>query len=117
MKYTECFVQNIMGRYSSYTVKFKICAAKYAKENTILESSRKIEVDRKNISEWVQQNDAGQFRDCAQSAKRLRGGGRKVKNTQVDNDVFEWFSERSARGIRVTGKQLLVEAQRRYIAS
>ena len=82
-------------------VKFKICVAKYAKENTISESSRKFEVDRKLIREWVQQYDAGQFRNCAPSAKRLRGGGRKAKNTQVDNDHFEWYSERRAEKLEL----------------
>lgn len=106
-----------MGKHESYTVKFKINVAKYAKEHTISETSRTFNIDRKRIREWKKQFEAGQFNESLMTVKRLPGAGRKVKNEHLDKDIFEWFCERRTSGIRITGKQLILEAQRRFIAS
>lgn len=51
------------------------------------------------------------------SVKRLPGTGRKVKNEQLDSDIFEWFSKRISTGIRITSKHLILEAQLWFIAA
>ena len=112
----ETITSKMSGRRSSYTVKFKISAAKYAKENNISEASRKFEVDRKRIREWVSFYDSGKLQDQAPSSKRLSGGGRRLRDAQIDQDIFEWFSDKRSQGIRITGKALLLEAQRRFVA-
>ena len=48
---------------ASYTMKFKINAVKYAKETNVSEASRKFEVDRKRIREWVSHFDAGKLQE------------------------------------------------------
>lgn len=50
------------------------------------------------------------------STKRLPGGGRKLKDADIDREIFTWFTEKRSQGVRVTGKALLVEAQRRFLA-
>ena len=104
------------ARHSSYTMKFKISAAKYAKETTISEASRKFEVDRKRIREWIVHFDAGKLQERSQSSKRLSGAGRRLRDAAIDQDIFEWFTERRSQGQRITGKGLLQEAQRRFFA-
>ena len=104
------------GKRASYSMKFKINAAKYAKETNVSEASRNFEVDRKRIREWVSHFDAGKLQEQATSSKRLSGGGRKLRDVDIDQDIFEWFTDRQSQGMRVTGKALLVEAQRRFFA-
>ena len=58
----------------------------------------------------------GKLQDQAPSSKRLSGGGRKQRDAQIDQDIFEWFSDKRSQGIRITGKALLLEAQRRFVA-
>ena len=94
----------------------KISAVKYAKEKNILEASRKFEVDRKRIQEWVSLYDAAKLQDQAPSSKRLSGGRRKLRDADINQDIFEWFSEKRSQGIRITRKALLLEAQRRFLA-
>ena len=48
---------------ASYTMNFKINAVKYAKETNVFETSRKFEVDRKQIREWVSHFDAGKLQE------------------------------------------------------
>lgn len=104
------------GKRSSYTVKFKISAVKYAKEKNISEASRKFEVDRKRIREWVSFYDAGKLQVQAPSRKHLSGGERKLRDADIDRDIFEWCSEKRSQRIRVTGKAVFLEAQRRFLA-
>ena len=43
-------------------------------------------------------------------------GERKLRDVDIDQDIFEWFTDRRSQGMGVTGKALLVEAQRRFFA-
>ena len=62
---------------------------KYAKETNVSEASRKFEVDRKRIREWFSHFNAGKLQEHATSSKRLSGGGRKLRDVDIDQDIFE----------------------------
>ena len=102
-------------KHASYTAKFKIQVATFAKENNISKTSQKFDIDRKKVRTWVRELDSGKLTDLPPSTKRKPGGGRKVKNIDVDRDLFEWFSEKRSEGIRITGKALLTEAKHRFV--
>ena len=56
------------------------------------------------------------FRRREASGTRLSGGGKKLRDVDIDQDIFEWFTDRRSQGMRITGKALLVEAQCRFFA-
>ena len=67
-------------------MKFKINAVKYAKETNVSEASRKFEVDRKRIREWVSHFDVGKLQEHV-----CLGVEGSLKDVDIDQDIFEWF--------------------------
>ena len=104
-------------RHASYTAKFKISVAKFAKENNITKASEKFDVDRKRVRTWVAELDSGKLTKLPPATRRASGGGRKLRDAEVDQELFEWFSERRSNGARITGKALLKEAQHRFFTA
>ncbi len=73
-----------MGKRGSYTIKFKKAAAEFGKQTSVSESSRKFEVDRKRVREWISQLDNGKFYDVPVTTMRLSGAaGRCKTNTST----------------------------------
>ena len=80
----------------------------------ITKPSKKRDVDRKGVKTCVPELDSGKLIKLPPATKRASGGWRKLGDTEVDQELLEWFSKRRSYGARITGKVLLKEAQHSF---
>ena len=69
-------------------------------------------VNQRQLKDWVKIVDELEGCVIARTAKRIKGGGRRVHYMQYDVALYQWFSDRSAQNQPVTARQLNEEAQR-----
>ena len=71
----------MMGKYKTYTLKFKAAAIDFSKHHSISETARVFKTDRKRIREWINNEDdvKKQLQCGTADRKRLAGGGTKKR--------------------------------------
>lgn len=97
-----------------YSVAFKLQVVDFV-TNGHSKSRAAIEygIHRRNVQAWCQTEQ--KLRDIkSKGAKRLAGGGRKVRYGNIDEAVWTWFQDRRAEGVRVTQKMLKYEVLRMH---
>ena len=78
-----------------------------------------IGVDRKRIKEWIQNESNIQNKVSSKNtgsfAKKLDGGGRKIKDMDLEEMFLEWISLQRSKNLRVSRK-LIQKKPRIYAA-
>ena len=60
-------------------------------------------MNRRRVQEWIQQEN--DLKKAVKKGFRVKGGGRKVSNPDMDNTLLKWLLDRRSAGGRVTGKK------------
>ena len=97
-----------------FTLQFKSSVVEYALSASNREAARKFDVDEKRVREWRANNEKlNQLKSTSQGAKRMRleGGGRKITNFDVEEQLLEWIHERRANSLRVSRKLITCKAK------
>ena len=78
-------------RCQKYSMEFKKATIKYAQENSIHSAAKKFKVDWKRVCEWVQKEE--KVTSIKEKRLRLNGGGRKLKDVELDEEVLSWIQQ------------------------
>lgn len=70
-----------------YDIKFKLKVIQYAKDHGNRQAERYFKVDRKRVREWRKIEDDLLKVTCPRIKKRRPGGGRKVRDVDIDMKV------------------------------
>ena len=101
----------------NYSLKFKATAVEYAENNSIHSAAVKYDVDRKRIREWSQKADViaeNNAKSGGSKRKRLDGGGRKLTDTDLEDELVEWIYNRRENMLRVSRKLIMSKAKYIY---
>ena len=104
-----------MSARKSYSLSFNLKVIDDVKEGVSKHrAALKYGVHRKKVEEWClkEQSVRTLKGNNVSSRKRPKGGGRKVKYQDIEDDLMTWFHDRREKGVRVTGKELKHEALR-----
>ena len=93
-------------------MEFKKATMKYPQENSIYGAAKKFKVDRKRVREWVQEEE----KVTPMKGKRFRfdGGGRKLINAELEEEVLGWIPQRRSNMLRVSRKVIIFKAKSIY---
>ena len=99
-------------RRQKYSMEFKKASIKYAQENSIHSAAKKFKVDRKRVREWVQKEE----KVISMKGKRFRvdGGGRKLTDVELEEEVLRWIQQRRSNVLRVSRKLIMFKAKSIY---
>ena len=99
-------------RRQKYSMELKKEAIKYAKENSINSAAKKFKVDRKRVREWVQKEE----KVTSMKGKRFRldGGGRKLTDAELEEEVLNWIHQRRSNMLRVSRKLIMFKTKSIY---
>ena len=81
-------------------MKFKKATIKYALENSMRSAAKKFKVDRKRVREWVQKEE--KVTSMKEKRFRLDGGGRKITDAELEEEVLSWIQQRRSNMLRVS---------------
>jgi hypothetical protein len=98
------------GQKKTYTNAFKLKVIDVAEVKGKHHAAKLFGVDRKRVREWCQLKNT--LINAPKSQKRAPGAGRPIKYKDIENSLLQWFQDRRAAGVRVTGKSLKYEAMR-----
>ena len=86
-----------------YTLSFKLLVVKHAKMSSIGAAEQKFGVDRKRIREWIQNESKIQNKVSSKNrgsfAKKLDGGGRKIKDMDLEEMLLEWITLQRSKNL------------------
>ena len=89
-----------------YALSFKLLVVKDAKMSSVGAAEGKFGVDRKRIREWIQNESKIQNKVSSKNtgsfAKKLDGGGRKIKYIDLEEMFLEWISLQRSNNLRVS---------------
>ena len=96
-------------RRQKYSMEFKKATIKYALENSIHSAAKKFKVDRKRVREWVQKEE----KVTSIKGKRFRvdGGGRRLTDVELKEEVLSWIQQRRSNIQRVSRKLIVFKAK------
>ena len=101
----------------SFSMSFKKEAITFAETTNNHDAARKFNVDVKRIREW-RQKKAEIVDTCAkakgQGKRRLEGGGRKITDEGLEEQLLEWIHGRRSSGLRVSRKLIMMKAKFLY---
>ena len=114
-----------MPRKGAYTVVFKLKAVEIAEKSSKGAAAREVNVDPKRIREWCSQKDKllAMKKEGKSRRKRLKGGGRKALDEEMEEQLFDWILEMRGRNLRVSRRMIqdkareLVTTMERFVAS
>ena len=76
---------------------------------------RKFGADRKRIREWIQSDSKIQNKISSKNrgsfAKKLDGGGRKIKDMDLEEMFLEWITLQKSKNLRVSRKLIQRKAR------
>lgn len=84
----------------SYPVSFKLSVVQFAEENSKNKAAEKFGVSRSRVQQWVSQKD--HLLRLNPESKRIGGGGRKVKDDELDRQVLLFIEENRSKQVKVT---------------
>ena len=91
-----------------YTLSFKLLVVKHAKMSSIRAAEGKFGVDRKRKSESIQNESKIQNKVSSKNrgsfAKKLDGGGRNIKDMDLEEMLLEWIILQRSENLRVSRK-------------
>ena len=92
-----------------FSMEFKKNVIKYAKENSLNSASKKFNIDRKRVREWVGNEE--KVASMKEKRFRLDGGGRKLTDSELEEEVLNWIHERRSNMLRVSRKLIMFKAK------
>ena len=102
-----------MSHRKSYDVLFKLKAIETAEKKSKEAAAREFRVDAKRVREWCQQKDQllALKKKGKSKRRRLKGAGRKAKDAEMEEELFEWVCEMRSRNLRVTRRMIRHQAK------
>ena len=99
-------------RRQKYSMEFKKATIKYAQENSIHSAAKKFKFDRKTVRECVQKEK----KVTSMKGKRFRvdGGGWKLTDVELEEEVLSWIQQRGSNMLRVSRKLIMFKAKSIY---
>ena len=97
---------------NKYTMELKRKLINYAEENSCNGAARKFKIDRKRVREWVNQEDKVSKMKGKQF--RVEGGGRKLRDNELEDEVLNGIHRRRENMLRVSGKLIMFKAKAIY---
>ena len=98
----------------SFSAALKLEVIRYAEVNSNHAASRKYKIDRNSIPDWRRKREKIEKRDTSSGAKRkqLNGGGRRVTDEEIEENLLEWIFDRRDKGLRVSRKLITIKAKK-----
>ncbi|PIC36539.1 hypothetical protein B9Z55_015487 [Caenorhabditis nigoni] len=98
-------------RRQNYTLEFKTQVVEFAEKTNNCQASTLFGVPRQCIQNWrrVKEdflNAKEPFGKPKKQMKRLKGGGRKLKNAEMDQKMEKWLKEKEEMGEKITGTMI-----------
>ncbi|ULT97484.1 hypothetical protein L3Y34_005357 [Caenorhabditis briggsae] len=98
-------------RRQNYTLEFKTQVVEFAEKTNNCQASTLFGVPRQCIQNWrrVKEeflNAEEPFGKPKKQMKRLKGGGRKLKNAEMDQKMEKWLKEKEEIGEKITGTMI-----------
>ena len=94
----------------SYNIDIKLNAIREAERTSNREVARVLGADEATVRHW-RKHEQQLIQSKAQGGTfRSKGGGRKVRDSLLEQILSEWHSERTSSGIKVTGSMLKKKA-------
>uniref|UniRef100_A0A915ME94 HTH CENPB-type domain-containing protein n=1 Tax=Meloidogyne javanica TaxID=6303 RepID=A0A915ME94_MELJA len=97
----------------SYSLSKKLEVIEYAKKNSKLVAAKRYGIDRKCIIDWVRKEE--KLKSEAGSKKRLKGGGRHLKYSQLDEELAKWVREKRNEKHRVSRRIIQQQALKLFV--
>ena len=97
---------------TSYSMDFKKQVIKFAEENSNRSAGIKFKIEVKRVREWRQNKD--KIVAAKDKRQRLDGGGRKVTDQQLEEELLKWIFERRNNMLRVSRKLIMFKAKSRF---
>ena len=102
------------GKVKSYPMDLKKEIVDYAIKNSNREAGRRYSVDEKRVREWRNKMDDIKAKVADKGGlkrRRLDGGGRKVTNEELEEEVLMWIMDRRSAMLRVSRKLIMKKAK------
>ena len=99
-------------RHQKCSMEFKKATIKYAQENSIHSAAKKFEVDQKKVREWVQKEE--KVTSMKEKRFRLDGGGRKLTDVELEEEVLSWIQQQRLNMLCVSKKLIIFKAKSIY---
>ena len=96
---------------NSYSMDLKK-VIKFAEEHSNRSAVSKFKIDVKRVREWRQNKD--KIIKMKDKRHRLDGGGRKLTNEQLEDEIFKWILKRRENMLRVSRKLIMIKAKSRF---
>ncbi|EFO93564.1 hypothetical protein CRE_02626 [Caenorhabditis remanei] len=99
----------VQKRRFNYTLAYKMEVIKWAESTNNCQASTRFGVPRQCIQSWRKMKNElllEEIQGKSGKKKRLGGGGRPLKNVEVDEKLEEWLKEKQADGVKITGKMI-----------
>ena len=90
-------------------MEFKKNVIKYAKENSLNSVSKKFNIDCKRVHEWVSNKE--NVASMKEKRFRLDGGGRKLTDSELEEEVLNWIHKRRSTMLCVSRKLIMFKAK------
>ena len=97
----------------SYETTFKLKSVEAAEKSSKEAAAREFKVDSKRIREWCRQKEQLLALKKRKKAKRRRldGAGRKPRDPEMEEELFQWIVERRSRHLRVSRRMIRLQAR------
>lgn len=83
--------------------------ADYTKSKSNRDAAKQFGVDKKKVREW--KVNAESLKQVGAKRMKLQGGGCKIKNLDLEEDLLEWIHERRDNSLRVSRKLIMRKAK------
>ena len=93
-------------------MEFKKATIKYTQKNSIHSAVKKFKVDRKRVRVWVQKEEKVTFMKWKRF--RVDGGGRKLTDVELEEEVRTWIQQQRSNMLRVSTKLIMFKAKSIY---
>ena len=104
----------IMSKRKSYDTAFKLKAIEKAEIYSKEAAARECRVDAKRIRVWCSQKEQllALKKKKKSTRKRLSGAGRKPKDVEMEEELFQWIVELRSRHLRVSRSMIRLQAKK-----
>uniref|UniRef100_A0A915EEM2 Transposase n=1 Tax=Ditylenchus dipsaci TaxID=166011 RepID=A0A915EEM2_9BILA len=99
-----------LRKRKSYSTEWKLEVVKHARLVSIHSASKKFNVDRATVRDWIKsQNSLSQIKQSSaagKNRKRLLGGGRPLQFQDLDRELAKWVRQ----NVRINSESLAVSS-------
>lgn len=94
---------------NTYSMEFKKQVITFAEINSNRSAALKFKIEVKRVREWRQNKE--KIVVMKDKRQRLEGGGRKLTDQQLEDDILKWILERRGNMLRVSRKLIMFKAK------